>query len=324
MPFGYIQNEVIYSTTPPTPVHGLGQLWQDISVTPAVLYQAVNLSPLVYAPLFSGGGAAPDDATYLTLSLNGTLTNERVLTAGSFIAFTDTGPAGTLTIDLMDHAVSHAAGGGDEVNHNTLLNYVANEHIDHSGVSITGANGLTGGGAITVSQIIQPGYAGAILGLANANSNGVANEIARSDHQHKRDVRVASAGVDVGTRNRINFIAGTNISLIIADDAGNDEIDVTINASGGGGSADIQTATIAAPYDSYDYSEIIVDAAVTAASQIMLGWGATSVDDENTPDMEDINFAAVADPAGGQFTAYIASVNNNPFGGPFKLNYLLG
>jgi hypothetical protein len=48
--------------------------------------------------LGGGGGGAPTNATYLTLSLNGALTNERVLTAGTNIAFVDTGANGTLTV----------------------------------------------------------------------------------------------------------------------------------------------------------------------------------------------------------------------------------
>jgi hypothetical protein len=44
-------------------------------------------------------GLAPNDASYLTLGLDGDLTNERVLTAGPGISFTDTGPNGTLTIE---------------------------------------------------------------------------------------------------------------------------------------------------------------------------------------------------------------------------------
>lgn len=44
------------------------------------------------------GGGAPANATYLTLSLNATLTNERVLTAGTGISFSDGGAGGTLTI----------------------------------------------------------------------------------------------------------------------------------------------------------------------------------------------------------------------------------
>lgn len=41
------------------------------------------------------------------------------------------------------------------VNHNGLLNYVANQHVDHSTVSISAGAGLTGGGAITTSQTIS-------------------------------------------------------------------------------------------------------------------------------------------------------------------------
>jgi hypothetical protein len=45
-----------------------------------------------------------------------------------------------------------------------------------------------------------------------------------------------NSGATVGTRRRVNFIEGSNVTLTIADDAGNEEIDVTINASTTGGS----------------------------------------------------------------------------------------
>jgi hypothetical protein len=45
-----------------------------------------------------GATAAPTDATYLTLNTNGTLTVERVLTAGAGIDFTDGGAGSTLTV----------------------------------------------------------------------------------------------------------------------------------------------------------------------------------------------------------------------------------
>ena len=41
------------------------------------------------------------------------------------------------------------------IDHDALANFVANEHIDHSGVNITGGVGLTGGGAITTSRSID-------------------------------------------------------------------------------------------------------------------------------------------------------------------------
>jgi hypothetical protein len=59
--------------------------------------------------------------------------------------------------------------------------------------------------------------------LANANAEGTASALARSDHKHKRDVRVKLNGADVGTRNALNFVG----SWGIVDDGGNDEIDIT-------------------------------------------------------------------------------------------------
>ncbi|CAB4188170.1 hypothetical protein UFOVP1165_63 [uncultured Caudovirales phage] len=47
-----------------------------------------------------GGGGAPVGASYLTLGLNGVLTAERVMTAGTAILFADTGANGTLTISV--------------------------------------------------------------------------------------------------------------------------------------------------------------------------------------------------------------------------------
>ena len=44
-----------------------------------------------------------------------------------------------------------------------------------------------------------------------------------------------NTGGNVGTRGRLNFIEGTNVTLTVADDAGNNEVDITITAAGGGG-----------------------------------------------------------------------------------------
>ena len=45
-----------------------------------------------------GGGGAPTDAEYVVMALNGTLTNERKLTAGTNITITDGGAGGNVTI----------------------------------------------------------------------------------------------------------------------------------------------------------------------------------------------------------------------------------
>lgn len=45
-----------------------------------------------------------------------------------------------------------------------------------------------------------------------------------------------NTGANVGTRTRLNLIEGANITLTVSDDAGADEVDITI-ASGAGGAA---------------------------------------------------------------------------------------
>lgn len=48
-----------------------------------------------------------------------------------------------------------------------------------------------------------------------------------------RTVLRKNSGADVGSRRRINFIEGSGVSLTIADDPGNEELDVVFNSTGG-------------------------------------------------------------------------------------------
>lgn len=81
----------------------LGSLWSDANA--GFLYICTQVSPVVFT-LLVGGTGAPNGATYLTLSLNGTLTAERVLTAGTGISFADGGANGTLTINATGSAAT--------------------------------------------------------------------------------------------------------------------------------------------------------------------------------------------------------------------------
>lgn len=51
-------------------------------------------------------------------------------------------------------------------------------------------------------------------------------------------VAVENNGALIGTRRALNFIPGSNVTLTITDDSVNEEVDITIAASGGGGVAD--------------------------------------------------------------------------------------
>ena len=56
-----------------------------------------------------GGGSAPVNATYLVLSLDGTLTNERVFSPTARFAATDNGPGASYILDLNVSGVAAGA-----------------------------------------------------------------------------------------------------------------------------------------------------------------------------------------------------------------------
>jgi hypothetical protein len=93
-----------------------------------------------------GSGTAPVGASYLTLGLDGTLTNERVLTAGSNITINDAGANGNLTVGLT----------------NTSL-------------TVTAGTGLTGGGSVALGSSTTINLASTSV---SANSYGSASSVA--------------------------------------------------------------------------------------------------------------------------------------------------
>lgn len=74
-----------------------------------------------------GGGGAPTTSQYVTLATDGTLTNERVLTAGNGIALTDAGAGSTITVaadsasDTVDGVIEIAVQSEQETGSSTTL-----------------------------------------------------------------------------------------------------------------------------------------------------------------------------------------------------------
>jgi len=68
---------------------------------------------------------------------------------------------------------------------------------------------------------------------ANTHQSGGSDALTGNLDANAR-VGVMNAGTLVGTRRRVNFVAGANVSLNVADDATNEKVDVTISAQGGG------------------------------------------------------------------------------------------
>lgn len=134
-----------------------------------------------------------------------------------------------------------------------------------------------------------------------------------------------NAGADVGTRRRINFMEGTNVTLTIADDAANGEIDVTINASGGGGGS-VTWTEVEVDFGStprFDASFTIVDALVSASSKITAIPSGKAGTGRTDDDWQWDGIAMAASPASGQFTLYCYALPG-PIVGPRKIQYSIG
>ena len=72
-----------------------------------------------------GGGGAPTDAEYVVMSLNGTLTDERVLTAGTGITLVDGGAGGAATISVDVGALNLL------LDHGLLLGLADDDHLQY-------------------------------------------------------------------------------------------------------------------------------------------------------------------------------------------------
>jgi len=123
----------------------------------------------------------------------GTTTN--ALTDGTGIAdFTFNG-SGAVSIATDDSAIVH----------DNLSGFVANEHIDHSSVSITSGDGLTGGGTIASTRTLAVGAGNGIT----ANADDIAVTAAQTTI-----TSVVNSGLEIGrdADNRIKF--GTDNEII--------------------------------------------------------------------------------------------------------------
>lgn len=135
------------------------------------------------------------------------------------------------------HAASHQNGGADEI-------------------SVAGLSGLLADGQTPIAHKTTHENGGAdeisVAGLSGLLADDQNPTAHAADHQNgggdeisvtglsgeladAQKVAVHLNGTLVGTRKNINFIEATGIQIGITDDAGDDEVDVEIEATGGGG-----------------------------------------------------------------------------------------
>jgi hypothetical protein len=113
---------------------------------------------VIEVPAGGGGGGAPTNAQYVTLATNATLTNERVLTAGTGISLTDSGAGGTITIDAT------GAGGSTLA----AIDFGTGKGETSATVAVTGQTWVTPTSAIVVTVLGTRAEDAAVEGLTFA------------------------------------------------------------------------------------------------------------------------------------------------------------
>jgi len=217
------------------------------------------------APSGGGGGGAPTNASYVVIALNGTLTAERALANGTATTVADGGAGGNVTINVQfgstgstacvgndsrlsdartptAHAASHLPGGSDalttaapssqsitaSVGVGSAAAFARADHVHNFTMTSLRLAGRTTAGTGTVEEITVSApltFSALALGF---------DQTAALDNVARTTVR-RNTGADVGSRRRLNFIEGTNVTLTVTDDGANEEVDITIAATGGGG-----------------------------------------------------------------------------------------
>ena len=128
--------------------------------------------------------------------------------------------AGTLTMGstafVNNSGVVQVATQGT-IDHDSLANFVANEHIDHSGVSITAGAGLTGGGTIAATRDIAVGAGTGVT--VNANDVAIGQDVATTANVLFNNItasgNISASGdllatdLTLGGTSRISSTAGT-------------------------------------------------------------------------------------------------------------------
>lgn len=192
----------------------------------------LGVTSLSFVAFASGGGSVSAgngiNVVGSTVSVK-TVSSARIAVGGSGV---DLATIGGLTPGTYNNLTIDAYGRVTAV---TSTQYqVSNSNLTAiSGLSSNGFSVRTGSGTYA-SRSIQQG-----TGIAVTNGDGVSGNvsIAVTPDTTVQQLRISTAGTLTGTRRELNFIAGSGITLTPADNSGNNRVDLTIEATGGGGGA---------------------------------------------------------------------------------------
>lgn len=193
-----------------------------------------SLQVLQYGKPVGGGGAvfsgsgAPSNLTYITVGdESSSLANSRSLGAGSSkITLVDDGAGSPITVDVVP----------GNINHDDLGAIDANQHVDHTSVSVTAGVALSGGGDLASSFTID----------LNIHEIDTATSVAAGDLFVFHDLTDAAAN-NITFANLEGSINHGNIAGVLADehvDHATVSITAGVGLSGGGTIASTRTVDL--------------------------------------------------------------------------------
>ena len=180
-----------------------------------------------------GGSGAPTDAEYVVMSLNGTLTDERVLTAGTGISITDGGAGGDVTI------ASTVTGIGGSIASTQVAVGSGTDTISGSGSLTYSSNVLAVSNQIELSDV----------GAAGILKNSQSNQDLRLQVVGTGNVRVENQTVNTDSQLNVKGNGTGTPKLILSNDAKAVTVQCDenqkIKIDGGGGSSFVLDASSA-------------------------------------------------------------------------------
>ena len=207
-------------------------------------------------------------------ALAGTSNDEITLTAGAGLdgggAFTlNQSGDETITFTVGDGVISGSA----QVTHDSTTGFVANEHIDHSSVSITAGTGLNGGGTIASTRTlnVDDDYLNTSLNAFTASNANTSLNAATSSYL---------TTVDISSNTNLAVSDTTEVNMILSGDT------ISAELIGGVVSGSDQVAST--------FAQTILDDTSAGAVRTTLGVDAAGTDNSTNVTLANTNYLSIS------------------------------